>query len=233
MDFLIGTESGLCPDAQSHAWISGALSRYAENGLKKKRYKDIMSQQEQQVNGVETPGSNPQLNGVNPPANTAPNRPEDLPQETLDFAARMFDAARNGDETLLCAAVDAGLPVNLTNHQGNTLLMLSTYAGHLPLSRALLSRGADPDRLNDQGQSIIAGAIFKSHYDLVKLLAEHKADPRAGKPNAIESAWMFAKDDVKDGEMSKSELLELLGAREEDKERMEREGVRIGPPVSG
>jgi ankyrin repeat protein len=109
--------------------------------------------------------------------------------------------------------------------------MLSAYAGHLSLSRALLSRGADTERLNDQGQSIIAGAVFKGHYDVVKLLVEHSADPRAGKPNAIESTWMFAKDEAGEGEMSKRELLELLGAKEEDKERMEREGVRIGPPI--
>jgi len=30
----------------------------------------------------------------------------------------MFDAARQGNSELLLAAVDAGLPVNLTNHQG-------------------------------------------------------------------------------------------------------------------
>lgn len=41
-----------------------------------------------------------------------------LPQETLDFAGRMFDAARNGTNDILLQAVDAGLPVNLTNNKG-------------------------------------------------------------------------------------------------------------------
>lgn len=40
-----------------------------------------------------------------------------LPPETLQFAHRMFDAARSGDLVLL-QAVDAGLPVNLTNDEG-------------------------------------------------------------------------------------------------------------------
>ncbi|KAG7098410.1 hypothetical protein E1B28_000367 [Marasmius oreades] len=156
--------------------------------------------------------------------------PEDLPQETLDFAARVFDAARKGDQSII-PVVEAGLPVNLTNHQGNTLLMISVYAGHLPLARDLLAHGADPNRLNDQGQSIISGAVFKGHHDLVKLLFDHKADVRLGKPNAIEAVYMFAKDQGRDGKMSKDELLTLLGAKEEDKERLEREGVRVGPPI--
>jgi hypothetical protein len=44
-----------------------------------------------------------------------------LPAETLAFAHRMFDAARKGDAqstAILLQAIDAGLPVNLTNDQG-------------------------------------------------------------------------------------------------------------------
>ncbi len=88
-----------------------------------------------------------------------------LPSDTLDFARRMFEAARNGDTSLILSAVDAGLPVNLTNdkgqaqipfprygmtymsmHAGNTLLMLAAYAGHTELTKGLLERGADPNR---------------------------------------------------------------------------------------
>ena len=46
---------------------------------------------------------------------------DDLPPETLDFAHRMFEAARTGDTdppSLLVSAIDAGLPVNLTNAKG-------------------------------------------------------------------------------------------------------------------
>ena len=41
-----------------------------------------------------------------------------LPAETVEFAHRMFDAARNGDTTLLAQAIEAGLPANLTNEKG-------------------------------------------------------------------------------------------------------------------
>ena len=37
---------------------------------------------------------------------------------TVDFAHRMFEAARTGDSSSLLQALDAGLPVNLTNEKG-------------------------------------------------------------------------------------------------------------------
>ncbi|KAG2011331.1 ankyrin repeat domain-containing protein 50 [Coprinopsis cinerea AmutBmut pab1-1] len=132
--------------------------------------------------------------------------PSTLPEETIQFAHRMFDAARNGNSELLLAAIDAGLPANLTNDKGNTLLMLAAYAGHATLARELLQRGADPNRLNDLGQSIIAGAVFKGHTEVVTALAEHNADPRAGKPNALQAAHMFRRSD----------LFKLLGGTDAD-----------------
>ncbi|KAG6879721.1 hypothetical protein C0992_012324 [Termitomyces sp. T32_za158] len=118
----------------------------------------------------------------------------------------MFEAARGGNAELLLAAVDAGLPVNLTNDKGNTLLMLAAYAGHIELTKELLKRGADPNRTNDLGQSIVAGAVFKAHDDIVRALLEKGADPRAGTPNAIQAAHMFGRKG----------LMEALGTREGD-----------------
>ncbi|KIK58526.1 hypothetical protein GYMLUDRAFT_45167 [Collybiopsis luxurians FD-317 M1] len=167
--------------------------------------------------------------------------PSALPADTIQFATRMFNAARVGDpDGILVAAVQAGLPPNLTNHQGNTLLMLCTYCSPhektLGLARALLDLGADPNRLNDSGQSILAGAIFKrpaseGRDELVQLLLDRGADPRLGKPNGIEIVYMFVKDASEDGGLGKEGLLEKFGATEEDKKRMESEGVRI--PIPG
>ncbi|KDQ51797.1 hypothetical protein JAAARDRAFT_163397 [Jaapia argillacea MUCL 33604] len=129
-----------------------------------------------------------------------------LPPETIEFANRMFDAAREGNSELLVAAVNAGLPVNLTNDKGNSLLMLAAYSGHDGLVTSLLNSGADPNRLNDRQQSPIAGAVFKGHDAVVKALLSKGADPRLGTPSAIESAFMFGKQD----------LLGLMGAKEGD-----------------
>ncbi|KAH9940034.1 ankyrin, partial [Epithele typhae] len=131
---------------------------------------------------------------------------QDIPQATLDFAHRMFDAARENDAELLLQAVDAGLPPNLTNDKGNTLLMLAAYNGHAPLVSGLLARGADGGRANDQGQSPLAGAVFKGHADVVRVLVAGGVDPRAGTPTAIQTARLFKRDD----------LLALMGATEED-----------------
>ncbi|KAG5654799.1 hypothetical protein H0H81_003807 [Sphagnurus paluster] len=139
-------------------------------------------------------------------ANSSAPKASDLPPETIDFAHRMFDAARTGNSELILAAVDAGLPVNLTNDKGNTLLMLAAYAGQTELTKELLKRGADPNRLNDLGQSMIAGAVFKAHDEIVRELANRGADPRLGTPNAIQAAHMFGR----------KELMEVLGTKEGD-----------------
>jgi len=129
-----------------------------------------------------------------------------LPSETIEFAHRMFEAARTGDGILLLNAVDSGLPANLTNDKGNTLLMLAAYAGHTELAKGLLDRGGDPNRINDLGQSIVAGAVFKAHNEIVHALMEKGADPRLGTPNAIQAAYMFGRND----------LMAVLGAQESD-----------------
>lgn len=73
--------------------------------------------------------------------------------------------------------------------------MLSTYHGHAPLSRLLLSHGADPNRLNDRGQSPLAGAVFKDEKEIVDILLEARADVDLGRPSAWEAAELFRKTD--------------------------------------
>ncbi len=73
--------------------------------------------------------------------------------------------------------------------------MLSTYHGHAPLSRLLLSHGADPNRLNDRGQSPLAGAVFKNEKEIVDILLEAGADVDLGRPSAWEAAELFKKTD--------------------------------------
>ena len=71
--------------------------------------------------------------------------------------------------------------------------MLSTYHGHAPLSRLLLSHGADPNRLNDRGQSPLAGAVFKNEIEIVDILLEAGADVDLGRPSAWEAVELFKK----------------------------------------
>ncbi|MFG2192007.1 ankyrin repeat domain-containing protein [Streptomyces sp. NPDC048639] len=122
--------------------------------------------------------------------------------EVVELATKLFGLARSGDAAALAAYADAGIPVNLTNDKGDSLVMLAAYHGHAPAVEALLSRGADPDRTNDRGQTPLAGAVFKGEDEVVRALLAAGANPRAGTPSAVDTARMFGK----------GELLELFGA---------------------
>ena len=121
---------------------------------------------------------------------------EELDQEALDFAHQMFDLARDGQTERLAAYVDAGLPVNLTNDKGDSLLMLAAYHSHPHTVRALLDRGADVDRTNDRGQTALTAAVFRRSDDTVTALLGAGASPSAGSPSAIETANFFDLPDM-------------------------------------
>jgi ankyrin repeat protein len=115
--------------------------------------------------------------------------------EVQEFATKIFNLARAGEVAALAAYLDAGVPANLTNDQGDTLVMLAAYHGHAPTVRALLERGADPGRPNDRGQTPLAGAVFKGEPDVVRALLDGGADPGAGHPSAADTARMFGNEE--------------------------------------
>jgi ankyrin repeat protein len=109
---------------------------------------------------------------------------------------RKCSSAREGDTGTLAAYVDAGVPVNLCNDKGDTLVMLAAYHGHPQAVSALLARGADPGRPNDRGQTPLAGAVFKGERAVIQVLLDGGADPTAGMPSAVETARMFGLGDL-------------------------------------
>ena len=119
----------------------------------------------------------------------------EVPEDVAEFAGRLFNMAREGDLALV-DYVDHGVAVNLTNQDGNSLLMLAAYQGHAELTRQLARRGADVDQLNGRGQSPLAGAIFKKEDEVIDVLLEAGADANAGHPTAIESAKLFGREDL-------------------------------------
>ncbi len=115
----------------------------------------------------------------------------ELDDDTLAFAHRMFDLARSGATAELAGNVDAGLPVNLTNDKGDTLLILAAYHGHPEAVAALLERDADHGRVNDRGQTALAAAVFRQSATTVQHLLAAGADPDGGGPSARATAAFF------------------------------------------
>ncbi|CAM5545477.1 hypothetical protein SSTU70S_04192 [Stutzerimonas stutzeri] len=139
----------------------------------------------------------------------APKPTPELDDATLAFAEQVFDCARQGDSDRLSELLAQGLPANLRNHAGDSLLMLASYHGHLDTVRLLLQHGADPQLRNARGQTPLAGAAFKGDLPMIRLLLEHGADVEGASPDgrtALMIAAMF----------NRSEIVEFLIAQGAD-----------------
>jgi len=88
--------------------------------------------------------------------------PKVMDQETLEFAQKVFEFVRSGHVEMLRPLLAQGLPANLRNQRGDSLLMLASYHGHLDTARALLEHGGDPELPNDMGQTPLPGRLTKA-----------------------------------------------------------------------
>lgn len=131
--------------------------------------------------------------------------PEALSNEEIGFLLDVLDLARHGQTERLAELLDAGVPVNLTNAVGDSLLILAAYHGQPETVRLLLERGADTARVNDRGQTALAAAVFRQDADIVNALLAAGADPHHGGRPAVEIARFFELE----------EMLRLLGQRPE------------------
>lgn len=140
-----------------------------------------------------------------------------LDDETLAFAARVFQYARMVHAEELAELFGQGLPANLRNDKGDSLLMLAAYNGQAAAARAILEAGGDPELANDRGQTPLAGAAFKGDAEIVRLLLEHGAQVDGagdGSRTALMVAAMF----------DRTEIVEALLARGADPDRRDAAG---------
>jgi ankyrin repeat protein len=167
---------------------------------------------------------------------TDPSNPSSAPaQNDIDpdlqaVAREVFDLARRGDAATLAAVIRKGVPPNLRNEKGDSLLMLASYHGHADAVRTLAELGADPDLRNDNGQSPIAGAAFKGFKEVVEALLAGGADVEGASPDgrtALMIAAMF----------NRTEIVDLLIAHGADPQARDASGVtpldaanRMGAP---
>lgn len=135
-----------------------------------------------------------------------PQSSTDIDPELVEIAREVFELARRGDGAMLAAVIDKGVPPNLRNEKGDSLLMLASYHGHVDAVRTLLEHGADPDLRNDNGQTPIAGAAFKGFIAVIETLLDHGADVEGASPDGRTALMMAAM-------FNRTEIVELLIAR--------------------
>lgn len=129
-----------------------------------------------------------------------PSKPQ-LDQELIELAHEVFELARRGDAAMLASVIEKGVPPNLRNDKGDSLVMLASYHGHVDAVRVLLERGADPNLRNDNGQTPIAGAAFKGFDAVIEVLLAHGADVEGASPDgrtALMIAAMFNRTAIVD-----------------------------------
>ncbi|WP_018567742.1 ankyrin repeat domain-containing protein [Streptomyces sp. PsTaAH-124] len=115
------------------------------------------------------------------------------PEQTRRVVGLALDLAREGRTGELAEFVEHGLPVDVGDPSGNTLLMLAAYHGHADTVRALIRLGADPDLRNARDQTPLAGALFKGADDVVGVLRQAGADLDSGTPTARAAAALFGR----------------------------------------
>jgi ankyrin repeat protein len=116
---------------------------------------------------------------------------EPIDPGVIELAGRVFELARGGRTAELAAYLDAGVPANLTNDKGDTLLILAAYHSHPDTVALLLERGADHSRVNDRGQTALGAAVFRQSSDAVGALLAAGADPDLGGQSARATATFF------------------------------------------
>ena len=123
-----------------------------------------------------------------PDQSPSPDRNAELQQHLKE----MFNLARSGDAATLARLLALGVPANLRNEKGDTLLMLACYHGHLDAARVLLEHGADTEIYNDNGQLPLAAAAFKDYRDIAELLLARGARVDGAAPDGRTALMMAA-----------------------------------------
>jgi ankyrin repeat protein len=120
----------------------------------------------------------------------------ELTDEELRFLDSALDLARQGNTADLVELVNAGLPANLTNSAGDSLLILAAYHDQPETVTALIALGAHTSRINDRGQTALATAVFRQNPASVASLLDAGADPALGARSALAIAEFFGLADM-------------------------------------
>lgn len=90
----------------------------------------------------------------------------------------LLSASASGEwEAVLLVLTRDGANANARDDLGNDALGFAALAGRDDVVRALLARGADPDRVAGSGFTPLGAAAFRGHRSTVRVLLRSGADP--------------------------------------------------------
>ncbi|MGL5591442.1 MAG: ankyrin repeat domain-containing protein [Mycoplasmoidaceae bacterium] len=75
--------------------------------------------------------------------------------------------------------IEQGSKINVTDNEGNNLLMIASKEGQLKIVKLLLSNQIDINHVNKKGNNALMYAILSNHIDIVKILIENGIDINA------------------------------------------------------
>lgn len=114
-----------------------------------------------------------------------------LSDQELEFLNSVFDLARDNKPLALKSLLEQGVPVDLTNAKGDTLLILAAYHENMETVQLLIEEGAGLDRMNDRGQTALVCAVFRNNLPLAKLLLDNGANADLGSQTPLQVADFF------------------------------------------
>lgn len=126
---------------------------------------------------------------------TVPN--PHLTEQEIEFLNSVFDLARENKPVALKSLFDQGVPVDLTNAKGDTLLILAAYHEHAEMVQLLINEGADLDRLNERGQTALVCAVFRNNLPIARMLLDAGADETLGAQTPAQVAEFFNLEEMK------------------------------------
>ena len=96
-----------------------------------------------------------------------------------ELIQRFTDAAANGEVILVIEILDAGMPVDSLNLFGRTALRRAVFNNRTDVTRVLLERGADVDKLSGcYHETALHWAAINNNTEFIKLLLKHGASAK-------------------------------------------------------
>ena len=152
--------------------------------------------------GVGRGEPDPKLEPVGADERTCPSITEAEERRYAELQVQALDLARAGETELLESMVRAGLPVNLADHKGNTLLMLACYHDHAgDRTDAPGARRRRRTAATSAARRRSAARPSRAIRTIARLLLEHGAAVDADNGNGMTPlmfAEMFGRTDVAD-----------------------------------